>query len=88
MVVRTDFDTLANRVKNLKIKVPQKVKLTLYGLYKQVKEGPCPEELERPSVIKFEERAKYDSWKSFQGLSPDEAMKRYSDVAKELFKKV
>ena len=88
MVVRTDFDTLANKVKNLKIKVPQKVKLTLYGLYKQVKEGPCPEELERPSVIQFEERAKYDSWKSFKALTPDEAMKQYADVAKELFKKV
>ena len=88
MVVRTDFDTLANRVKNLKIKVPQKVKLTLYGLYKQAKEGPCPEELERPSVIQFEERAKYDSWKSFKALTPDEAMKQYADVAKELFKKV
>ncbi len=58
------------------------VKLTLYGLYKQALEGDCLGK--RPKAIDFVGRAKYDTWKSYFGLSQEEAQQRYVELVNQL----
>mmetsp|Transcript_18494 Transcript_18494/g.73848 ORF Transcript_18494/g.73848 Transcript_18494/m.73848 type:complete len:95 (-) Transcript_18494:93-377(-) len=50
-------------------------KLKCYGLYKQITEGDVS--TERPGFLSFEARAKWDAWKSREGLAKEEAMAAY-----------
>ena len=58
-------------------------KLRLYGLYKQVIEGPCPEGTAPPPLWKPIDRAKYEAWVSYRHLDTNEAMLKYVRVAAE-----
>ncbi|KAK0141728.1 Acyl-CoA-binding protein [Merluccius polli] len=47
----------------------------LYGLYKQATEGNVG--TERPGILDFVGRKKWDAWKSREGLTKQEAMESY-----------
>ncbi|CAM9318219.1 unnamed protein product [Ectocarpus sp. 12 AP-2014] len=54
-------------------------RLVLYGLYKQASLGDCHSQ--RPGLFDPTGRAKWNSWKSCEGLRVSEAMRRYCRVA-------
>ncbi len=80
-VVKSEFDDATERVKKLPDQTPQ-VLLKLYGLYKQATQGDVTGK--RPSRLDFRGRAKYDAWTSRKGLTKEQAMKKYSELVKEL----
>jgi len=58
--------------------------LKLYGLFKQATEGDV--QGDRPGGFDFKAIAKYDSWSSLRGMSKEEAMQTYIDLADSLSK--
>jgi acyl-CoA-binding protein len=59
-------------------------RLRMYGLYKQVTEGACPEgAAPTTSLRKPIDRAKYEAWASYRNLETNEAMSKYVRVAAE-----
>ena len=70
-----DVTSLAERPDNQTL-------LQLYALFKQATEGDV--QGERPGMMDFINRAKYDAWAKLQGQNADEAMQGYVDVVKQL----
>ena len=61
------------------------VKLSLYGLFKQAKQGDASVGAgERGGVLGQVEQLKLDSWKSCGGMSKLEAKKRYIELLGEV----
>lgn len=58
------------------------VKLQLYALYKQGSVGDCTGE--RPGMLDFVGRVKYDCWKKLVGTSQQDAMQQYVDLVEKL----
>ncbi|CRH02545.1 acyl-CoA binding protein, putative [Plasmodium relictum] len=58
-------------------------KLDLYKYFKQGTVGNC--NISAPSFFKFEEKKKYEAWKSVENLSKDEAKKKYIDIVTSLY---
>jgi acyl-CoA-binding protein len=56
--------------------------LRLYTLFKQGTVGDCTGD--RPGMIDFKGRAKYDAWKALAGMSKEDAMQAYIDLVEEL----
>ncbi|KJV25587.1 acyl-CoA-binding protein [Aquitalea magnusonii] len=56
--------------------------LQLYALYKQASEGDVSGE--RPGMMDFINRAKYDAWDKLKGMASDEAKQGYIDVVQKL----
>jgi len=57
-------------------------KLKLYALYKQATVGDCTGD--RPGMLDFVGRAKYDAWKELAGTPMDEAKEKYIALVEEL----
>jgi diazepam-binding inhibitor (GABA receptor modulator, acyl-CoA-binding protein) len=55
-------------------------KLDLYKFYKQALEGDIIGD--RPGVIQFKSRKKWDAWNSAKGVSKEEAQLAYIELAK------
>lgn len=72
---QADVKTLAERPDNQTL-------LQLYALYKQASEGDANGE--RPGMMDFINRAKFDAWEKIKGTSADDAMQSYIDVVKKL----
>jgi acyl-CoA-binding protein len=53
-------------------------KLELYALYKQAQDGDVSGD--RPGMLDFVNRAKYDAWAGVQGMSGEEAKQRYIEI--------
>lgn len=53
-------------------------KLRLYALYKQATEGDATGE--RPGMMDFVARAKYDAWAAERGTSSEDAKARYVET--------
>uniref|UniRef100_A0AC35U278 ACB domain-containing protein n=1 Tax=Rhabditophanes sp. KR3021 TaxID=114890 RepID=A0AC35U278_9BILA len=60
------------------------VKLKLYALYKQAKDGNTT--TSRPSAINFVARAKFDAHKELENMSKEDAMTKYTDLVNEMLK--
>ena len=58
------------------------VKLELYGLFKQSTEGDVKGD--KPGMMDFVGRAKYESWKKHEGKSMDEAKQDYIAMVEKL----
>lgn len=58
-------------------------KLNLYKYFKQSTVGAC--NIGAPSFFKFEERKKYEAWKSIEKLSKEEAQKKYVQLVDALY---
>ena len=56
--------------------------LELYSLYKQATKGDVT--TNRPGGFDFKGRAKWDAWKQREGMSREEAMRRYVDLVERL----
>lgn len=61
------FEKSVKALANLKEEPSSEVKLRLYALYKQVREGPCKQV--PPSMINFTAVAKYNAWKSLATMN-------------------
>ncbi|EEG07395.1 acyl-CoA-binding protein [Pseudogulbenkiania ferrooxidans] len=72
---QADVKTLAERPDNQTL-------LQLYSLFKQATEGDV--QGERPGMMDFINRAKYDAWDKIKGMSAEQAMQGYVDVVNKL----
>ncbi len=81
MSVEKVFESALERI-TLLDEQPTHVQLNLYGLFKQARFGDV--QGSRPGMMNVRGRAKFDAWASRQGMSSDEAMQAYIDVAEEL----
>ncbi|MGE4132759.1 MAG: acyl-CoA-binding protein [Bdellovibrionales bacterium] len=77
-----DFKEASERVTQLKKRPDNDTLLKLYGLFKQASEGDVKGQ--RPGIIDFKGRAKYDAWKSRAGMSTDEARTQYVRLVQDL----
>lgn len=72
---QADVKTLAERPDNQTL-------LQLYALFKQATDGDV--QGERPGMMDFISRAKYDAWDKIKGMSGEDAMQGYVDVVRKL----
>jgi diazepam-binding inhibitor (GABA receptor modulating acyl-CoA-binding protein) len=85
MSLSDDFAAAQVRVKQLTKAPDASELLELYALYKQGTIGDV--QGERPGMIDFKGRAKYDSWQGKKGVSKDSAMQSYVALVEKLVKK-
>ena len=82
MALSDDFLAAQVRVKQLS-KTPEASELLeLYALYKQGTVGDATGE--RPGMLDFKGRAKYDAWAAKRGNSKDAAMQSYVAMVEKL----
>ncbi|MCW3479430.1 acyl-CoA-binding protein [Neisseriaceae bacterium JH1-16] len=78
----TLFTEAQANVKTLAERPDNQTLLQLYAFYKQATDGDV--QGERPGMMDFINRAKYDAWDKLKGTSSDEAKQRYIDVVNGL----
>ncbi|KAM6178303.1 acyl-CoA-binding protein [Rhynchocyon petersi] len=83
--LQAEFDKAAEDVKHLKTKPADDEMLFIYSRYKQATVGDI--NTERPGMLDFKGKAKWDAWSELKGISKEEAMKAYVDKVEELKKK-
>ena len=77
-----DFAAAQVRVKQLSKTPDASELLELYGLYKQGTVGDVTGE--RPGMLDFKGRAKFDAWATKRGDSKDAAMQSYVTLVEKL----
>lgn len=75
MALIDDFETAQRNVRDLKSTPASDELLELYALYKQGTAGDT--QGDRPGMLDFKGRAKFDAWQAKKGLSRDAAMTAY-----------
>ena len=80
--LKAQFNAAKDKLKTLTKTPDSMVLLQIYALYKQVQEGNCHGE--RPGMLDFKGRAKYDAWKAMEGVSAEDAMQQYIELISEL----
>jgi diazepam-binding inhibitor (GABA receptor modulating acyl-CoA-binding protein) len=75
----TRFDEAVNFIKNAEggFQPSNEMKLEFYALFKQSAAGDVSGN--RPGMMDFVNRAKYDAWEKMKGTSSDDAMQQYID---------
>jgi acyl-CoA-binding protein len=76
------FEAAAAAVRRLEEDPGNEVKLELYALYKQAREGDV--QGKRSGFADLVARAKYDAWAKLKGTSAQDAMKRYVELVEGL----
>lgn len=76
------FEQASKEVTELSEAPDSAAQLELYSLYKQGSVGDCTGE--RPGMLEFIKRAKYDAWKERAGMSQDEAKENYIALVEQL----
>jgi len=76
------FERASKEVTELSEAPDSAAQLELYSLYKQGSVGDCTGE--RPGMLEFIKRAKYDAWKERAGMSQDEAKEKYIALVEQL----
>lgn len=77
-----EFESAQVRVKQL-VRTPKPAELLeLYGLFKQATAGDALGE--RPGVLDFKGRAKYDAWLGCLGMSREDAQSKYVVLVRRL----
>uniref|UniRef100_H3DP04 Diazepam binding inhibitor, acyl-CoA binding protein n=1 Tax=Tetraodon nigroviridis TaxID=99883 RepID=H3DP04_TETNG len=85
MITEESFQKAAEEAKVLK-KSPDNTELgELYALYKQATVGDV--NVDRPGMLDFKGRAKWDAWNTKKGVSKEEAMTAYVDLVEKLKEK-
>ena len=82
MDIKSKFEDAQGRVKGLSSKPSSEALLRLYSLYKQASIGDCASD--KPGVMDFVARAKWESWSGIKGMSSEEAMETYVVYVKSL----
>lgn len=85
MALSDDFAAAQVRVKQLTKAPDASELLELYALFKQGTLGDVSGE--RPGMLDFKGRAKYDSWQSKRGTTQETAMQSYVALVEKLMKK-
>jgi acyl-CoA-binding protein len=85
MSLSDDFAAAQVRVKQLTKAPDASELLELYALFKQGTLGDV--QGERPGMIDFKGRAKYDAWQGKKGVDKDSAMQSYVVLVEKLVKK-
>jgi len=85
MALSDDFATAQVRVKQLSKMPDASELLELYALFKQGTIGDV--QGERPGMLDFKGRAKYDAWATKKGGSKDSAMQSYVALVEKLASK-
>ncbi|EPY75892.1 acyl-CoA-binding protein [Camelus ferus] len=80
-----EFEKAAEEVKHLKTKPADDEMLFIYSHYKQATVGDV--NTERPGMLDFKGKAKWDAWNELKGTSKEDAMKAYVNKVEELKKK-
>src|SRR4051812_21886063 len=78
----TCFEKAQADVKTLSERPDNQTMLELYANYKQATLGDVSGE--RPGMMDFVNRMKYDAWDKLKGTSKDDAMQRYTDTVQRL----
>ncbi|XP_074071108.1 acyl-CoA-binding protein [Macrotis lagotis] len=81
-MAQAEFEQAAEEVKNLKSKPDDQEMLFIYSHYKQATVGDI--NTERPGMLDFKGKAKWDAWSSLKGKSKEDAMKAYVAKVEEL----
>lgn len=81
MTSQADFESAAVRVKAAPAQPPDRL-LKLYGLYKQATVGDVAGD--RPGMMDFKSRAKYNAWAALRGMAQDEARATYVKLVDEI----
>ncbi|XP_020300758.1 acyl-CoA-binding protein-like [Pseudomyrmex gracilis] len=76
------FNKAATTVKELAAQPSDEDLLELYALYKQATVGDC--NTERPGMLDFKGKAKWDAWNGKKGMSQDTAKEQYIAKAEAL----
>ncbi|XP_011364383.2 acyl-CoA-binding protein isoform X2 [Pteropus medius] len=82
---QAEFDKAAEEVKILKTKPSDEEMLFIYSHYKQATVGDI--NTERPGMLDFKGKAKWDAWNELKGTSKEGAVKAYINKVEELKKK-
>ena len=82
MALADDFSAAQTRVKQLSKTPAADELLELYALFKQSSVGDAKGE--RPGMLDFKGRAKFDAWAAKKGVSADSAMKSYVELVTKL----
>lgn len=80
--LKKQFEQAATQVKGLAEKPDNETMLRLYALYKQGSQGDVSGP--KPGMFDFVGSAKYEAWEKMQGISQEQAMQKYVDLAKKL----
>jgi acyl-CoA-binding protein len=82
MALSDDFSTAQARVKTLSKTPDASELLELYALFKQGSVGDVSGD--RPGMLDFKGRAKFDAWSGKRGLTKDAAMQGYVELVAKL----
>ncbi|XP_018023004.1 acyl-CoA-binding protein [Hyalella azteca] len=82
MSTETLFQEAAEKVKKLAKQPTDDELKEIYGLYKQATIGDI--NTERPGMLDFKGKAKWDSWESKKGMTKEAAMTAYVAKVEEL----
>ena len=82
MALGEEFSAAQTRVKQLPRTPASDELLELYALYKQATSGDATGE--RPGMLDFKGRAKFDAWNGRKGLGKDQAMTAYVALVEKL----
>ena len=82
MSLEDDFQAAQTRVKQLAHTPTPDQLLAAYSLFKQATAGDVTGD--RPGMLDFKGRAKYDAWSSRRGTSKTNAMQAYVDLVRQL----
>ncbi len=80
--LKDQFQKAAQDVMNLSERPDNDTMLRLYALYKQGSEGDVSGP--KPGFFDFVGTAKYEAWEKLAGTKPEDAMKKYVDLVKNL----
>ncbi|XP_063144799.1 acyl-CoA-binding protein [Candoia aspera] len=84
-MTQAEFDKAAEEVKKLKTQPTDQEMLDVYSYFKQVTVGDV--NTERPGMLDFKGKAKWDAWSALKGMSKEDAMKAYIAKVNELKEK-
>ncbi|XP_014665776.1 PREDICTED: acyl-CoA-binding protein-like [Priapulus caudatus] len=77
-----EFEKAANDARNLKAKPNDQQLLEIYGLFKQATVGDV--NTERPGMLDFKGKAKWDIWEGKKGTATGEAEQKYISAVQGL----
>jgi diazepam-binding inhibitor (GABA receptor modulating acyl-CoA-binding protein) len=80
--IESAFTTALVDVEQLPERPSNEDLLKLYALYKQSTVGDVAGD--RPGMMEFVKRAKYDAWALLEGTPPEDAMQSYVEAVEEL----
>lgn len=80
--LQAQFEAAAQEAQRLPKRPDDRTLLQIYALYKQATKGDVTGN--RPGLMDFVERSKYDAWAKLKGTAQEAAMQTYVDLIGKL----